>query len=238
MKLLVVSLLGLGSLGVIASSHNTSNNVPEPAFEPFADASVEVSLLRTGISPEALAAAGVPATSIPTVVADAVECTVTANDQLAPADADHAEARRNCEQLRRRVRSGLATSEEVTACQAAITAAESATAARDTLLMSLCSDALAALTPTQRQTVETILSNRGQAVPTEFLTVSRSEAAWKQLKNDLGHERTYTKHGFEHDQTILDRLAATRAEPSVATAKVNLDSTLASVRSYWDASFH
>ena len=81
------------------------------------------------------------------LVTAALECDVVSNDQLADADAQRSTTRRSCEQLCRLIGTGLATPNEITSYRTAMESAHEACCDRDTLLETVCTEALSSPKP-------------------------------------------------------------------------------------------
>jgi len=193
----------------------------------------KVLLLRAGLSPEALAAAGVQPGQIAATVQSAVGAVSQAPDALGIADAAYAEARANTDRLKRKIQSGKAEEGDVQAYQAAKAALAAASGQRETILNQVFDSATASLGDSRRQALLAIRANKSWNLPTEFLVVSRTEQEWVQLRDALANERIAPKVGEEPDPASQAQLAVWRANASVAAAKTGLDSNLATIRTGW-----
>jgi len=205
-----------------------SVSVPSPTPPDY-----KVLLLRAGLSPEALAAAGVQPAQVAGTVQSAVGAVSQAPDALGIADAAYAEARANTDRLKRKIQSGKAEEGDVQAYQTAKAALATATGQRETILNQVFDSATASLGDSRHQALLAIRANKVWNLPTEFLVVSRSEQEWVQLRDALANERIAPKVGEEPDPTAQAQLAAWRAHASVAAAKTGLDSNLATIRAGW-----
>jgi len=207
-----------------------SISVPSPTPPDY-----RVMLLRAGLSPEALAAAGVEPGQVAATVQAAVAAVSQAPDALGIADAAYAEARANTDRLKRKIQSGKAEEGDVQAYQAAKAALASATTAREAVLNQVFDAATASLGDTRREALQAIRTNRAAwNLPTEFLVVNRSEEEWVQLRDFLANERIAPKVGEEPDPSAQAALANWRANASVAAARTGLTSNLDSMRSTWN----
>ncbi|MCB9609438.1 MAG: hypothetical protein H6716_22795 [Polyangiaceae bacterium] len=232
------SMLPASLGGTSADAQPTSLEAdPQPALvvETLA-ADLEVPVLRTGLSPQFLAASGASSGSVNAVLNAAADdlgdCSA-----LDSADAAYSSARQTRDTLQRLVQSGLGTEEDATSLAAAETALTSATAARDAILGSARAAGAAELTSTQQATLSSLLSNRDRRLPIEFLVLDLEAADWITLRNALDDEKAAPKLGLEPNAELQSFLTAKRAVTAVATAKSNLDSNLTAIQAAWDATF-
>jgi len=197
---------------------------------------LEVPVLRTGLTPERLAAAGAGSGVVNSVLNAAAEdlgdCSV-----LDSADVACSAARETRDNLQRLVKSGLGTDADATALEAAETALTTATAARDAILGSARAAGAAELSSTQQATLSSLLSNQDRRLPIEFLVLDLEAADWITLRNAIDDEKAAPKLGLEPNAELQSFLTAKRAVTSVATAKANLDSNLTAIQAAWDATF-
>jgi hypothetical protein len=193
-----------------------------------------VVLIRAGLDPKALAAAGVSSGSIASLVQAA---NTTAGEQasaLAAADATYASNRASGDRLQRLIQSGRGSGEDVQSYQAAVSARDTASTQRDTAIAAVITGATAGLTSGQRATLATIRANRSWNLPLEFLVVNREQSEWVALRDALANERIAGKLGEEPDAAAQTQLATWRANGSVAAARTALDTNLASVTTAWN----
>ncbi len=197
-------------------------------------AEVGTALLRVGLDPQALAAAGVTPGAASGVVADAAEHLTSDAAALALADSAFAQARGECDTLRRIIQSGRATPQQLAAYQAAKLQRQQAQAQREELLQQLFDDATAGITNAQRGALATIRGNRDWGLPVEFLVVDRAEAQWIELRDCLANESIAQEYGEDPDPQAQAFLAEARSNPFVALAGANLQTSLDLVSSAWE----
>ncbi len=197
-------------------------------------AQVAHGLLRAGLDPEALTAAGLSAGAVTTLISDAYGHLVDSPGVIDLADAAYAQAKPECDRLERLVRSGRANPEEINACVAARMAVTLAESQRESLLGDMFSAGTWGLSEAQRSTLAAIRSNSNWDLPTEFLVVDHTEAEWVQLREALANERIAAKLGEDPDPGAQAILAQFRSNPLVAVARANLDANLDVVSSAWD----
>lgn len=204
-----------------------------PNVPPHAD--FKVTLLRAGLKPEALAAAGVASNGISGVLSLAAQTVAGAPNALREADAAYATARVQSDQLERLIQSGKGHEQEVAAYQAAKTALSTAEAQRQAVLDGLFAAATANLSSAQRTALTNLRANAAWNLPPEFLVVNRDQAEWVRLRDALANERISRKLGDEPDAGAQAQLANWRANNSVAAARSALDTNLAQIRTNWNA---
>jgi hypothetical protein len=244
-----ISLVAVVAAGVYASVPASvraalsrgADSDPQPveaAFVPIDTISdeLEVPVLRAGLTPEFLAAAGISSGAV-NVILNAAADDFGDGSALEAADATFTSARQTHDSLQRLVKSGLGSDEDVTALTAAETALDSATAARDLVLSSALAAGKAEMTSAQQATIATLCANRSRRFPTEFLVLDLESADWLKLRSALGDEKAAPKLGLDPNPELQSFLSAKRADSAVATAKANLDSNLAAIQTAWDASF-
>jgi len=193
-----------------------------------------LALHRVDLDPGALTAAGVSPGSVADVVGNARAYLIEYEGQLAQADQSFADAKAQCASLRKLIRSGQGTQDDLTAYTAAQAALASARSQRDGLLDDLFDDATANLTGDHRTTLTQIRGNSPWKLPLEFLVVERSESDWVTLRDALANERIAQKLDVDPDPDAQGLLTQLRAVTAVSTAKANLDANLATVTSAWD----
>ena len=193
--------------------------------------------IRLSLDAEALAAAGVSAAEVPGVVTALEESDEAQSGALATADAAWAAARQEADRLSRIVRAGNSTPQDVTDLTAAKEALVSATAARDAVLDALFDAGTGVLSAGEQAVLAEVRANRRWKLSMEFLVISRTEAQWVELRDNLMAEKVCAKMGDTLDSEVVQALSAARAQTDVAAAKALLDANLAAVRAAWDAAF-
>lgn len=192
-------------------------------------------LLRAGLGPEALAATGLGSSGVTAVVNAAEAWAAEHPGALTQADAAYAEAKNSSDSLDRKVRSGLASSGEITASATARSQLASATSARDSLIESAFAAGTAGLTTTQRAALQNVRLNASWELPVEFKVVTRTELNWVALRSALANEKFCTRRGEEMDASCVQLLGTARSDAAVASAKTNLDSNLSELRNAWNS---
>jgi hypothetical protein len=207
---------------------------PTAAQAPSIPADFKTTLIRSGLDSAALAAAGVSANSVSSVL-QAVATSIN-NDpaRLSNADTSYATARRDVDRLRALIESGKASQEDLSAYQTASSSFATATAARQAALDAYFTAGAGVLSEGQRATLTAIRANRAYELPIEFLVVNRSQQEWVDLRDALANERIEPEVGEEPDAGDQAALATWRAVNAVASAKSSTLANLASVTTSWN----
>ncbi|MCH8151434.1 MAG: hypothetical protein IH830_03560 [Planctomycetes bacterium] len=200
---------------------------------PTAD-ELAAAMLRIGLGPAQLTAAGGSPSAVATVVDDSLVDMIANPAAIELADAAFAGPKQQCDLLKRVIQSGQATPEQITTYVAAMTQLSFAEDQRHSVLNGLLTSATASLSASQQNTLAAIRGNRNWDLPIELLTVDRTEAQWVQLREALANERISAKLGEEPDPEAQALLQQLRGNPLVATAKANLDANLAVVTTAWE----
>lgn len=241
----VVVAVGLVASGVVyalpswGSDGGADGTTDGPGNDPpTPDTEVVDALLRAGLDAETLTAAGVTTdAAVDQLVSNVRAHLVTELDDLQAADAEYATQKVLVDQLRRKVRSGLATQEEVQDLATAKAALATATTTRDTAVQSLFDAATANLDEGVVTTLETIRANRSWKLPVEFLTGSRTQQEWVDLRAALANERISAGYpGEEIDPECATLLSTCRGEQCVSNARSNLDTHCGHIQAQWDQS--
>ena len=199
---------------------------------------LEVLLWRAGISPRALAAAGVTPAQLGVLLQAADGWLQEHPGALDALDTAVGAARAERDRLARKVKSGLASPEEVAALAQAKQACAAAEGERDALLAAAYQAACADLAPAKVQTLDQIAANRRWRFAAEYLVEAREQASWIRLRDALVNERQAPRWGDAPDPALAGFLTELRARPAVAAARTNVETYLASLEASWDASLH
>lgn len=228
---LLVVFAGIGSIVVasIGGGDAEAPLAPAPASTPMA-----ATMMRVGLDAERLAAAGVSSQETSAAIAAAVEEHDT-GDSLAQADADFAACKATCSKLEREIKSGLASSEDVTAYKAAAEDLATLTAARDAALEAIFEAGIVGLSAAEKATLRTIRENAHWKLPVQYLTVERTEADWVKLRDYLDARRMHQEDGEEVPAEVTSHLATVESADKVSGAKASLDSSLAAIQTAWNA---
>jgi hypothetical protein len=198
----------------------TSSAVAAKAL--VAPADLEVALIRAGLDPDALAAAGLNANQTTSAVGAFKAAMNLEPTRLANADAAYAAARVSSDSLRRLIQSGKGTSEDVTSYQQAMSALDLAEADRKEALNDWFVAAVAGLPAAQVTALVTIDDNRDWDLDLEMLAVDRTEPEWVELRDALTHERVAAKYNEPVASAVAAYLAICRSDPAVAAAKTGM----------------
>lgn len=202
-------------------------------LEPNA-AELTDALMRAGLGPEALTAAGTSASDAAIVVTGAREYLIANPGALSLADSDFSSAKQSVDQLKRLIQSGQGTAEDVTAYSVAKSQLLQATLQRQGVLNAIFDAGTASLNPNQISLATAIRSNSAWDRPTEFLVANRPDAQWVELRNVLAHTRIADDLGETPAPEAVATLSTYAGQPQVAAAKASLDANLGVVTTAWE----
>lgn len=225
------------AFGISSATSETPHDADAPALTM--DSSVEVMLLRIGIDQEVLAAAGLNGAAVQSALAAEEADLEAAVVTLASHDAAVADARRETDALRRKVKSGLATDEEVSQLATAKATLETATAAREAFLDGVCVGLCGEVSDGATTTINTVLSTPDwvKKLPVEYRNAERTDAEWLAIRDALASKKTHEQMGFEVPEEATSYLATLSADGNVSTTKTTCETNIASVQSTWNAVF-
>lgn len=210
---------------------------PQPALAQtiVTPQSLKLALIRAGLEPNALCAAGVSAQAVTTLVNNAETHLSQNPGALGSADSAVAEARVNFDSLEHLIQSGQASPEQVGQFGSSSSALANALAQRQTALNNIFGAATTSLSEDQKSILNTIRSNSGWEMPVEFRTINRAEIQWVSLREALANERISAASGEDPDPDSQTLLAQLGAEPTVAAAIANLQTNLMNVTTAWNS---
>lgn len=208
----------------------------EPGEPPPLDPELATALYRVGLQPENLAAAGVSATLADDVVAGVKVWLAQNPAGLPQTDERYFQAVTSRDALVRKVRSGLASTQEIVEGQDASGEFDAAEGARKQVLEALFTAGTVVLSTDQVAALSRIRVNQAAwNVPLQYLVVDRTQEEWVHVRAALANERISAKDGEDPDAEDQSYLAEVRADSAVAAAKTSLDTNLGAVKSAWEA---
>ena len=224
-----LALVWLAVLSVSSPMARATEDAP-PA--PASAQEVQLYLHRVGLSPKALAAAGVDAADASLAVTAAAEyiCGNIAN--LRAADEAVTAATTQVDTLRGRVQSGLASQQDLEDLAGARTTLHNADAARDALLANVLQEAAEHLSGPQ---LASLAALKAAPIRSELPlgAVSRSDEQWLAIRTALAIERI-TAGQETPEGECQDLLDAVRGEPAVLDAAEALSLNLNDVQDSWN----
>ncbi|MEE8154581.1 MAG: hypothetical protein V3T53_06425 [Phycisphaerales bacterium] len=232
----LIVLLALATISLFiwtASTQRARARTFTAFLEPTAS-ELTVALMRAGLGPEALTAAGASASAAATVVNDAREYMIANPAALSLADTSYASARQSVDQLKRLIQSGQGTDEDLVAYSAAKSQLFQATLQRQGVLDAVFGAGSASLNPSQTNRLAAIRNNSAWDRPTEFLVANRPDAQWVELRNVLAHTRITADLGETPAPEAVATLSEYAGYPQVAAAKARLDANLVVVTAAWE----
>jgi len=192
-------------------------------------------MVRAGLDPDALAAAGVAPGSVSTVVAGARGAVVSSATALSQADTTYATTHKEASWLAALLERGLGSPQLASDLQDARVAEANASAQRATILDQIFAAATTSLPQAQRDALSLLRGNRTWGVALEFCVISRSASEWCSLRDALANERIAAQNGESADPGAQVMLANWRAAPAVAASRAALDTNLPQIRTNWNA---
>lgn len=217
-----LAFAGLVTVGMQSFDMETPpGSPPQPVFvssaAPTARETQRV-LARIGVTPRALAAAGVSVSQAQVVYGQAEAFMQSQGMALRLAESRYAEASEGFTNLRRRVGQGVGTAEDVGGFAAAKAQMESAKQLLDAKTEALRVAALSGLDPVAVATIQRIRAQEALELPEEFLAADWSPAQAVTLRGALAAQRHATATGEVLDPTAASVIAAANALPQVAQA--------------------
>lgn len=231
-----VALIGLVSVPILVKFTARAATIAVAESQGAAAAgapTMDVLLMRAGLDPRSLAAAGVSGAQVSSICSAVAAHVAQAPTALREADHAYAQARVEHDALERKVGAGLASSGEIAGLAAARQALSSARALRDSRLAALREAGASVLGNEQRSRLATLRANSGQPGGIEFKAIARTEAEWLSLRKALANERFSAQCGEPAHAGCQSLLSSARANSAVAAAKSACDTNLAAVQSAW-----
>ncbi len=196
--------------------------------------SLRLALSICGLSPEALAAAGISAEQIPALVARTSDYLAHDGQGLNERAAAVRTLRTAVGKLESKVRSGLASKEEIAGLDSKRAELASAEQAVQSLVTGFTRAGTTGVNGEAVQMLQNFAANRPHELPIEYLAVQRENKNWNELRDALANVRVAAKTGVEPDPRCQKLVEAANAEPSVASAKQGL-ANLKAVEAAWNA---
>lgn len=199
---------------------------------PTRDA-LRAALLRVGLGPEPLAAAGLTTGQVRAVVAGARSHLTDHGGALDAADSAYTSAKGTHDTLRRLVVAGKASQNDLASFNSNKSTLATAASRRSAALDALFTAATDDLTQAQVATISAIAAN-DWSIPIRYRTASRTQADRVALRDALANDRISTKLGEDPDSASQQLLLAANATHAVATATANLNARLAANTATWE----
>lgn len=211
-------LITLVALLFFAADLRSANARVEP-LPPVTPLETIGHLARTGVDAEMLAAAGLTAAQTNAMLEDAEADLFDRRVPLMSLRAEHAEAARSAEELKRSIQAGTAGDEAPAQYRALVTSRDQLQADFESQQRSLLVSAFVDLTSEQRAALETLRANRERSAPMEYRVVERSEEDWIALRDALANLRIASGRGRSPDSACQTLVNLCDAEAEVAAAR-------------------
>ncbi len=192
-------------------------------------------LMRAGLGPDALAASGVAASEVAGVVTDVQDYIDGNSTALSDADSVYLAAQQSVESLKKLVRSGKATAQDVADLATAQSLLDAAGANREAALDDLFDAGVDGLTVAQNTALANVRANDHWGLPIEFLVKNRTDQGWLDLSEALTNERVSAEEGISASPACVTLLLSERSDSAVAAAKTAYDTNRSAVQTSWDS---
>eukprot|EP01026_Neomeris_dumetosa_P047421 TRINITY_DN4070_c0_g1_i8.p3 TRINITY_DN4070_c0_g1~~TRINITY_DN4070_c0_g1_i8.p3 ORF type:complete len:220 (-),score=24.81 TRINITY_DN4070_c0_g1_i8:29-688(-) len=198
-----------GALGVASlSSMGLPRAAAVAAMLAPDGADVRAAMLRVGLHAESLAASGVVARDVATIVSDATSYLSANHASMLLADADAASARSRVGHYLRLVQSGVRDEATVAALDKARSDMAASEASLDKVLKGLFQAATKSLDVGERSRLATLRAQQGWTIPTQYLCSARSEAELVALRRAVSAKRIAEDEGRPVDGAVQAQLNA------------------------------
>jgi hypothetical protein len=184
--------------------------------------------LESGITPDAVACAGVSASAAAVMMADAIMNSQLA-DQVESTRTQLAALSSEVAYLANQLMIDASNEELRSAYEAKLSQLLAQRAEIAELEAAFVDQVTEDLSPAAKETLETVIANRCRRVPSEFKVLSMADDEWVALEVAIRAEEWSQFSGALLDATQSSLLAAIRANPSVATAATQLAQSLAAI---------
>ena len=223
---LVTGLAAVGYTGLTRYGSLKQSVLPTPA---------ELNLLirRSGVSPEAIAAAGVSAQNTASVVTAGANYIVPNFSAIQDAQLEHANAKTAHAALAKLVQSGLASPAQLIQLDEARTRLTNASNAEQAWLAAIYDECVAGLTSQRSGTLTTLKAGRDWSAPIQYKAAVRSQADWVELRRALANVRIANKLGESPDPAATQTIARADANAAVSAARSGLNN-LPLIQIQWD----
>lgn len=233
--LAVISTAALtGTLAFSISRFHAANTATLLVSLP-SEGQARILLAGIGLDAEALAAAGATAAQTSAAVGAVRDHLEEHWDAIQQAEWATDSARRTRDALQRRVRQGVATTEERTALATAESDLVQAESQHQAALDAAFAAGTESLSQAQRTVLLAIRGNRAKELPVQYLAGSRSEEGWMQLRDALASRKAAQRFGEELAAEAAQVLLQADSASETATALANLQANGAAVASAWEA---
>ena len=226
------ALLYAGSHSTISTS--TAKSSKMPLVSRRRDANPEQLLRDAGLTPDAIAAAGVSAQATTTLVGAAREHITQHGTDQADAMTAWKTAQQQLSSLQAVAQSRQATPEQLSSLETARQAVVSTTATLDLARAALFSAATAGLTEAQRTALANVRAARaaGVELPLPFVVTFRDEARQVAIRDALAEQRTLDE-GATLSQPSQDVLNTARQDAATTQAESDLANHAQEVDAAW-----
>eukprot|EP01026_Neomeris_dumetosa_P048723 TRINITY_DN42268_c0_g1_i4.p1 TRINITY_DN42268_c0_g1~~TRINITY_DN42268_c0_g1_i4.p1 ORF type:complete len:332 (-),score=34.81 TRINITY_DN42268_c0_g1_i4:114-1109(-) len=187
-------------------------------------------LLRVGMHPETLAAAGATPGELAAVFASAEEYLDSRYEDLERLDAEHGVAAAEYARIEKQVSDGRFDGDGEAELRAIAARRDAARSSVEAMLSSTADRGLARLDPETRSNLMLLKQNERWDVPVEMRCVNRTHEEWKALQQALVHERVMVRLGEAIDPEVAVLLARVRSDGAYLAVEARLATDAGRVR--------
>lgn len=206
----------------------------EVSTQPLSDDEVRATAIRLGLTPEAMAAAGLVAADATEVIDDLRAHLTTNIEALRTADSDARSTQSSHDETLARVKSMRGTAQDrLNLATLRITLATKH-ADQSSALASALTAAAADLTQSERDALARIRANARWRVPTEYLVRDVSESDWRAFRDALANDRICEDLGRTPHAGCQSLLTTWDAESDVVAAKAAIEAHATGVTTAWN----
>lgn len=222
--LTAVALAGMAAATVASMPKGSATLTKNPAPAPPVAAHY---LDALGLSPDALAAAGLSAGQAAQIKDNLEEHFREMGPGLQAAIDTWGDARRAEDTARRAVQSGKGTVEDLAARGAALA---TALANKNSAINAAAAAALNRIDNAAVERLARIKANRPMNVPAQYLVTDRTQEQWRRLRDALSHKKQRDALGRESDADAAAIISDANAEPATAAAAAGIAGNMAGIR--------
>lgn len=227
-------LLALGAVFMVSTlGGRSSANAAMQLDVPIEKRAAKL-LSQIGLDPQTLSAAGASPQQTTAVVIAALAYADEHGDSIDALTLAAMTARRDVQEMERKVRSGRAQEGDVESLGSLRSASASAQSSLDAALAAALDEVTSSLGNTINGRIETLRGNVKWRVPIEYRSVVRTEGEWVTLQRVWLQSQAALRQGMEITQATADALSTCEGASEVIAAKAALQSNLELVRTAWN----
>jgi hypothetical protein len=193
-----------------------------PEIDPLTNGELGMALVTAGLSPKALAAAGLSESQVTALVGRARTHLTEHIQELRDADQALFSAQASHDALQRRIQSGQGNQADLTNFATAASDLASARTARQSVISDLITASVNGLAAEKTSALATLRANASWELPPQYLVVNHSESDWVALRDAVANDAISARNGNDPDPDAHTLLLQAQADPSVAASSASL----------------